>query len=231
VRGRASVVAALLLAAAGVAALPAFDDAAAWRVVGLGSKPPTQFAAVMLDGAPALRVEADRSYGNLVHTLPPHTAASGVLRWQWRLDQGNAAADLARRDRSDTALKVCALYDLPLDRVPLMERALLRAGRSVTGEALPAAAVCYVWDARLAPGTTLDDAHSRRVRYVVLRGPEAPPGRWQDEQRELAADFRRMFGDESPNAVPPLAALAIGADADNTVGHSVGHVRSLEWLR
>jgi hypothetical protein len=225
------VVAALLLAAVGVAAFPAFDDAAAWRVIGLGSKPRTQFAAVMLDGAPALRVEADRSYGNLVHALPPHAAASSVLRWQWRVDRGNPAADLTRRDGSDSALKVCALYDLPLDRVPLVERALLRAGRAVTREALPAAAVCYVWDARLAPQTALDDAHSRRVRYIVLRGPEAPAERWQDEQRDLTADFRRLFGDESPNAVPPLAALAIGADADNTGGHSVGHVRALEWLR
>ena len=53
--------------------------AAPWQVIGLPaqSKPFTHFSVVELDGQHALRVEADSSYGNLVHPLhlsqPPLT--------------------------------------------------------------------------------------------------------------------------------------------------------------
>lgn len=209
-------------------ALPPLHEGADWRFVGIAHKTPTRFAAVELDGAPALRIEAEGSYGNLVHALPAGTAA-GVLQWQWQVEQRNDAADLTRRGGDDTTLKVCALFDLPDERVPFVERQLLRIARKVSGEPLPAAVLCYVWDAALAPGSALDSPYSRRVRYLIARGPEAPLQRWLDERHDLAADFRRLFGDESPDALPPLTALVIGADADNTHARSVGFVRALRW--
>jgi hypothetical protein len=66
------------------------------------------------------------------------------------------------------------------------------------------------------------------VRYLVLRGDDAPLAQWVGEQRDLAADFRRLFGHESAQ-VPSLAALAVGADADNTRGRSVALLRGLRW--
>ena len=91
---------------------------------------------------------------------------------------------------------------------------------------LPAASVCYVWDARLGPGTVLDNAFTRRVRMIVLRGPEAPLHTWQEERRDVWADFLRLFGDEA-QLVPPLVGIAIAGDADNTQAHSLGHVGSI----
>jgi hypothetical protein len=66
------------------------------------------------------------------------------------------------------------------------------------------------------------------MRYIVLQGPSAPLHQWVAERRDMAADFRALFGDESPD-VPPLSASAVGADADNTNGHSVGLVRGVRW--
>ena len=66
-------------------------------------------------------------------------------------------------------MKVCALFDLSLDKVPFIERALLRSARSGSNDLIPSASVCYVWDANLPVGTRLDSAFTRRVRYIVLR--------------------------------------------------------------
>ena len=218
----------LCLASGTASALSSLADSAAWRFVGLPKKPPTQFHWEAMDGGPALRIEAQASYGNLVHAMPPATTA-GTLHWQWRVDELNHASDLTRREGDDTTLKVCALFELPIERVPFLERQALRFARAVSREPLPAASVCYVWDAHLAAGTTLDNAFSRRVRYVVAQGPSAPLHRWLDEHHDIAADFLRLFGDESPGEVPPLVAVAVGADADNTRGRSVGFVRALRW--
>jgi hypothetical protein len=195
-----------------------------WHVVGLPKQamPLTRYTVVSLDGQRVLRIDANASYGNLVHPVPADAAVQ-QLRWRWRMDTPNPAADLRRKDADDSPVKVCVLFDLPVNAVPFMERQLLRLARMRGGDALPAATVCYVWDARLPPGTVLDNAYTRRVRMIVLRGPEAPLRSWQTEQRDVWADFLRLFGDEATAPVP-LLAVAIAGDADNTRGHSVAHI-------
>jgi len=198
-----------------------------WQVVGLPRQrmPLTRYSVVSLDGQRALRIDASGSYGNLVHPVSANPGAHR-LAWRWRVDTPNLAADLRRKDGDDSPLKVCVLFDLPTGAVPFLERQVLRIARLRSGEALPAASVCYVWDAHLAPGTVLDNAYTRRVRMIVLRGPEAPLHAWQTEQRDVWADFLRLFGDEA-DAPAPLVGVAIAGDADNTEGHSVAHLSAI----
>lgn len=202
---------------------------APWHMVGLPqqSKPWTRFTTVTLDGLRVLKVEAEASYGNLVHPLHEEAGAPHRLSWRWRVDEPNPQADLTRRGGDDSPVKVCAMYDLPLQAVPFMERQVLRVARLRSGEVLPAASVCYVWDARLAAGAMLDNAFTRRIRFIVLEGPQAPLHQWLAERREIDADFLRLFGDEAHGQVPPLMGIAVGADADNTRAHSVAHVVDL----
>lgn len=198
-----------------------------WHFAGLPHqrKPATRFSVVDLDGRRALRVEADSSYGNLVHPL--HVEADGLhLSWQWRVDDFVEDADLRKRKGDDTAIKVCVFFDLPLGQVPFVERQMLRMARAASDEVLPASTVCYVWDARLPAGTALHNAFTHRVRYLVLRSGPAQATRWQAERRDIAADFTSLFGDESAQ-VPPVIGVGVGADADNTQGRSLAYVAEL----
>jgi hypothetical protein len=221
------------LGAAGVAAdltpwvgAPGTPPPLPWRFAGLPAQtlPRTQFSLVESDGALSLRIEAQGAYGNLLH--PTHHAP-GRLQWQWRVERFAASTDLRTKAGDDTTVKVCALFDHALERVPFVERQLLRLARSRSGEDLPAATLCYVWETGLAAGTIIDNAYSRRVRYVVLRSGEAAPTPWQHESRDLAADFLRAFGDEATEA-PRLRAIAVGADTDNTGSQALAYVRGLQ---
>jgi hypothetical protein len=224
------IVAALVLAGPGAVAAPlgplvgaGETPLAPWAYAGLPKQalPATRYSVREIDGRRVLRIEAERSYGNLVHPLAGVTA--GVLSWRWRVERPITAADLRHKDGDDAALKVCAMFDLPQARVPFIERQLLRLAESRTGEALPTATLCYVWEPSLPRGTVLPNAHTRRVRFVTLGGA---PGQWQAERHDLAVDFRRAFADES-QTVPPLIAIAVGADADNTGAHSVAFLDAL----
>lgn len=230
----------LLLAAApalaGAATLAPFTGPAGsppeepWTFAGVPGQtlPRTRFALEPQDGGAVLRVQAAASYGNLVHALAGVPA--GRLSWRWRVEQPLAASDLRTREGDDVALKVCALFDMPRDAVPFVERQLLRLAERRTGEALPGATVCYAWDPSLPEGTVVPNAFSRRVRYITLgAGSGAAPAAWQLVQRDLAADFVRAFGDELPTA-PPLMAIAVGADADNTKGASLGFIADLRLV-
>ena len=205
------------------------EPASPWRVIGLPkqSKPFTRFSIVSLDGQRVLRVEAVASYGNLDHPLVDVPEGARRLSWRWRVDELVAGADLRRKDGDDSPIKVCALFDLPMSALPFVDRQLLRLARVSAGENLPSASVCYVWDNQLAPGTVLDNAFTRRIRTIVLRGPETPLRGWVSEQRDVAADFLRLFGDEA-GTVPPLMGVAVGADADNTRGRSLAFVGAIK---
>lgn len=213
----------LLVQPAGPGAAPP----APWHVVGLPgqSKPYTRYSVVTLEGQRALRVETAASYGNLVHAvLEPQ--GSHRLSWRWRVDEPMPQADLRRKDADDNPIKVCALFDLPMSAVPFIERQVLRIARLRTNEELPAASVCYVWDQRLPPGTVLDNAFTRRIRTIVLRSGDAPLHTWVSEQRDVWADFLKLYGDEA-QSVPPLVGVVIAADSDNTGGRSVAHLSSI----
>ena len=201
-----------------------------WRFVGLpGNKvPPAQIDIFALGSDRVLRLRTDRSYGTASHALPPKTPA-GALTWRWRLDQPIEAADLRKKEGDDAALKVCAMFDMPLDRLGFVERNVLRLARSASGEYLPAATLCYVWDHKLPVGTELANAYTKRVRFVVVDSatnpskPASPLQQWVSHTRDLRADFLKAFGAET-DTVPPLLAIVVGADSDNTGQSSLGYV-------
>lgn len=200
-----------------------------WRVAGLPRQtaPLTRYGAVEIGGRAAVRLAASASYGNLVFDLPGRPAPAR-LRWSWRMEQPNPGVDLARKEGDDAPAKVCLAFDLPLARVPFVERQVLRMARSRAGEELPAATLCWVWGRAEAREAVIPNPYSRRVRVIVLRNEGDAAGRWFDEDRDVAADWRRAFGDESAE-LPPLVAAIVAADADNTGATSVAHVAGLRF--
>ena len=115
------------------------STASPWRFVGFPKSkadiPPTRFELADVQGERALKVSTRASYGTWVHDLPK--VEPGRLQWRWRLDQaftgGQGVADIQTKAGDDAALKVCVMFDHPLDRVPFAQRTLLRMARSVSG--------------------------------------------------------------------------------------------------
>ena len=216
-----------------------------WRFVGFPKAqaeiPPTRFEAGTVDGGAALKVTADRAYGTWVSGWTGPVPVTR-LQWRWRLDTplsgGTGPADLLTKAGDDAALKVCVMFDQPLERVPFVERTVLRIARSVSGAALPAATLCYVWDSAGAAGVQGPNPYTRRVRFISLQGQASPLGRWASESRDVAQDFATLFADELPQgaqtpreALPPITTVLIGADSDNTASQSLGWVADLRWVR
>lgn len=201
---------------------------AAWRFATLPGKAPTRFEVADLDGRRVLKVEANDSYGNLVHRVQVPLDASIALSWRWRVDKFIEGADLHARAGDDGAAKLCVFFNLPTDRLPVSEQLRLAAARKVSGEDVPSETLCYVWDAKAPVGETVVNAFTRRIRMMVLRSGSAnSPDGWATERRNLLADYRRAFGDESGGTMPDIAAVAISADADNTHGSGLSYFTEL----
>jgi hypothetical protein len=200
-----------------------------WRFTTLPNKAPTRFEVVQQDGKRVLKVEADQSYGNLVHPTQVPLNSGTTLAWRWRVDEFVQDADLRTRAGDDGAAKLCVFFDFPVDKLPVGERTKLALARRATGEDVPSEALCYVWDNKEAKGSEFMNAFTRRVRMVVLEsGATAKPGAWVAERRNLLADYRRAFGEEAGTAMPDVVAVAISADADNTRGHGIAYFSDLD---
>ena len=199
---------------------------APWRLVGLpqGKAPMAQIEIVKLGDERVLKLATDKSYGTALHELKPVVLGAGSsLSWRWRLEKGIETADLATKEGDDAPLKICAMFDMPLDKLGFVERNLVRLARSASAEKLPGATLCYVWDHKLAAGTQLPNAYSQRLRFIVLDSGDKKKGQWVVHQRDLAADLQRAFGHEFATP-PPLIAIVVGADTDNTQARSLAYV-------
>lgn len=201
-----------------------------WHFTTLPHKNPTTFEVVRQDGQSVLKVAADDSYGNLVHPVHVGLDSGATLAWRWRVERFVEGADLRSRSGDDGAAKLCVFFALPTDRLPFGERTRLALARSATGEDVPSETLCYVWDEKEARNTLLPNAFTRRIRMLVLEsGPaSASAAGWRSERRNLLADYRRAFGDESGGLQPDIVGVAVSADADNTRGHGLSFFGDLE---
>lgn len=200
-----------------------------WQFKGLpGNKiAPTVFEWTVLAGVPALQVKTERSYGLISHAW--NGAAPPELAWRWQVARALPKADIAVKSGDDAALKVCVMFDQPLADIPFLQRAALSLAGAATGEAMPHATLCYLWDHRYPAGTTGVNPYTARVRYMVLNGSESAPGQWLGQRRRIADDFAQLFGAESPRT-PAVTAVVVGADSDNTQGSSLAYIDQLRWL-
>jgi Protein of unknown function (DUF3047) len=227
----------LLLGAATVSAVLAADEASiaafsgavvgeppkAWSFATLPRKQPTKFTVVDLGGAHVLKVEAEDSYGNLVHGMHAQPSERSVLSWRWRVDKLVDEADLKVKSGDDSPAKLCVFFAFDTAKLSLGERTRLSMAQSITGQDVPGQTLCYVWDNKLPVDTAMNNAFSKRIRMIVLDSGSAKLGQWTSQRRHLVADYQRLFGDESDGKVPEVVGIAISADADNTHGHALAY--------
>lgn len=199
------------------------EPPAGWHFATLPRKSPTRFTIVELEGKRVLKVDANDSYGNLIHPLRVQPAPHLWLNWRWRVDSLVADADINIRAGDDGAAKMCVSFDFDATNLPLGERTKLSIARSTTGEEVPTETLCYVWDNKLPRDTTLINAFTKRQRFVVIQSGSERLGQWVAERRDVIADYKRLFAEEAGGKVPDIISVSISADADNTHGHGLAY--------
>jgi hypothetical protein len=215
--------AAALAAAAPAIDIPTFSSAQpgdhlppGWRPVTIPNRRPAQFSLVQDSGTTVLRVRSENAFGSAAHDLSVDPARAPILSWRWKIDRVVDGARLDRKEGEDFAARVYVSYDYPVEMLPFITRAKLRIARAFFGD-VPAAAICYVWDNKHAPGTSLWSPHFDHVRVIVLESGNARAGEWVEERRDVEADFRAAFAERwKKPEVPRIAAIIAGNDTDQT---------------
>jgi hypothetical protein len=184
-----------------------------WAVTALPKVPvATTYRIVDDDGVHVLRADARASMAGLTHRLRADVAVSPRLAWRWKVDRVVEQGVFGSKRGDDFSARVYVLFDYDVSRLSFAARMKMKLARALYGDAIPAAALCYVWDARAAEGTTAWSPFTDRMRMIVATSGAERVGRWVAVARDVAADFRAAFGEEAP----PVIAVAVATDTDNT---------------
>ena len=172
--------------------------------------PRTSYQVADLHGRRALHASGHGGSGLRckVHVDP---LADLWLEWSWRTRDVPAGMNVARSETDDSPARVAVAFQGDERRLTLRDRALYELVELITGERLPYATLMYVWDAQLPVGTIANYPRTSRIRYLVVESGRERAGRWLHYRRNLAADFRQVFGEE-PGVVQSVGVMTDGDD-------------------
>lgn len=209
-----SLVAAALLAGCGTvqhAPGPAVSSLQ-WAAVALPGKRTTLYRPELKDGRPAIAAVADGSASLWRRSLRVEPQALSSVEFSWWVNSLIEGASVEQPESDDAPARVVLAFDGDHGRLSARNQAMFELARLVGGEAPPYATLMYVWDARAAVESVVVSRRSDRIRKIVVESGPVHVRRWRSYKRDVAADFRRAFGEE-PGA---LIGVALMTDADNT---------------
>jgi hypothetical protein len=186
--------------------------ASPWRHHTFPGKSPTRFNYMREDGRDVVAVMAASSASMLRSVVRIEPAELGSVRFSWKVPELISGADMAARDADDSPVRVVLFFEGDRSRLSPRDAMMAELVRAVTGEDMPYATLMYVWCNRRASGALITNPRTDRIRTLVVESGAGRLNQWLQYERDIAADFRRAFGEE-PGA---LTGMAIMTDSDNT---------------
>jgi hypothetical protein len=131
-----------------------------------------------------------------------------VLEWSWKVVTLPARADSRKKDTDDQAAQVYVGWP----RFP---------------EAVRSRIIGYVWDTTAPVGTIVKSQKTATITYVVVRSGKDDVGKWLTERRNVAEDFRKIYGEppDSPGG------LSVGIDSNDTASRAESYIGPLVFRK
>jgi hypothetical protein len=167
------------------------------------------FAAERSPFGLVLRSTPDHSASGLYFSVSVPPVALAPVTWHWRVDRLQRSADMRNLKTEDSGATIFFIFGEP----------------SLFNKDVPTLA--YIWSGTPVPDeTVLPSRRYQSLNYIQVRGA-AEVGHWQQEHRDLAADYRKIFG----TAPPPLRYVAIFNDNDQTGETTSAEFGAIDWDR
>ena len=158
-----------------------------------GGHPAYDFTIVNDDEHRALSLRSAGDHSTIAKEAHVDLATTPMLRWEWKVVQFPAGVDLRRKSGSDATGHVFVVWP----RFPALLRSRLLG---------------YVWDPVLSAGTFVQSAKTGTVTFVIVRSGTQGMGRWAEQERNVADDYRTAFGADPPSP----GAVALSIDTNDT---------------
>jgi Protein of unknown function (DUF3047) len=174
-----------------------------WRGQTWG-KPTYDLEIVADDGQPSLHLRSRGASSTIIRDLKGsiELKETPVLQWSWKIRALPAGGNACQKSTDDEAAQVYVAWLRP-------------------PESIRSRIIGYVWDSTTPRGTICKSEKMSTVTYIVLRSGSDELGKWITERRDVAEDFRKIYGETPDN--PSAVLLSIdsddtGSSADSLIG-------------
>ena len=178
-------------------------------------------------GRTVLSANSKTSASGLAVKLRPRQANNLWLQWEWKALSPIPEADNAERYHDDAPLRILVAFDGNKSKLPLKERMNFEIANLISGQEMPYATLMYIWSGKSPVDTIINNAHTSRIKMIVVDSGWDNLGTWHKHQRDLAADYKRAYG------VPPgeVIGIALLTDTDNTKSEARAIYGDIELIR
>jgi hypothetical protein len=183
-----------------------------WHELPLPGKIATRYTLMSEQGRQVVHAQSDASASMLRRTVRVAANSLGAVKFSWLVAELIESADLTDRHADDSPVRLILAFDGDHGRLSLRNRLMFDLAHAVSGEVPPYATLMYVWDNSAPTESIIHSGRTDRIRNIVLESGTGNLGVWRHYERDVAADFRRTFG-EDPG---PLIAVGLMTDSDNT---------------
>lgn len=152
----------------------------------------TEYRIVQEDGRTVLKAHAKGAASGISKKLSFDPRTYRYLRWSWKVADTIAAGNERTKQGDDYAARVYVVFP---GRFFWQMRALN-----------------YIWANKLPKGEFVPNAFTSKAMLLAVESGPSKAGQWVTEERDILADFRRVFGEDPPEA----GAIAVMTDTDNT---------------
>ncbi|MFQ5694219.1 MAG: DUF3047 domain-containing protein [Nitrospinota bacterium] len=187
-----------------------------------GSVAPGDIAVESVGGQSVLHLKAGKkSYFIGLEKLEISVSKTPILTWRWKTQRLLKGADARKEDADDQPVNLYVTFH--------------------PGKDGKVRAIGYLWDVG-APRCTYISAPGERswwkrkilraagipvTWYVILRNGGTPLGTWFSEARDVAADYRTLFGTDS---VPDVQSVAVQIDSATLGGQAESWVGPIRFV-
>ena len=160
----------------------------------------------------AVVVSGSSSVSILYTSANASAAATPILRWKWRVDQGTPATDLGQKGGDDRPISLTVGFAYDSANASFGESMKRVIVENVAGADAPGRVIDLAWGGTAPVGTILESPYSGYSGRIVTMESGAAGGGWVEELIDIAALYRSEWGSEPP----PITRIAVSSDGDDT---------------
>jgi uncharacterized protein YndB with AHSA1/START domain len=169
-------------------------------------KTPTDYQVVR-DGTNCfLRGVAEKTCSALSRKLDVAPPEKLKLRWRWKIDGVNPNGSERDLKKFDHAARMFIAFDTFIG---------------------PPRTLNYLWGDVEKAGTVLEHPKSGRAQIFVLESGNARAGEWIAEERDVTADWKKVFAGKP---MPKIVGLGVMTDSDSLGQRLVGSYADIELI-
>lgn len=157
-----------------------------WTGEGFGRRADYDFTIEQAGEARVLHLKSNDEHSTIVRDITGKVRLkeTPILEWTWKANILPTGGDVRHKETTDIAAQLYIIWP----RFPALLRSRI---------------IGYVWDATTPAATMVKSEKTGTVTFIVLRSGTRDLGKWLAERRNVAEDYRDIFGEfpEDPTAI------------------------------